>query len=77
MMRCSELEQEYAKCKHENQQMREVIANLADQNTSEVAGSMLAQQCASMQLELDRSREERSHLKTIILSQESNVREPG
>ena len=76
MMRCSELEQECAKFKQENQNMRELLANLADKNASDDAASMLAKQCADMQLELDRSREERSQLKTIVLSQESSIRDP-
>ena len=76
MMRCSELEQECAKFKQENQNMRELLANLADRNASDDAASMLAKQWADMQLELDRSREERSQLKTIVLSQESSIRDP-
>jgi len=75
MMRCSELEQECAKFKHENQEMRELIANTSDQYTSDTGASLLAQQCAQMQVELDRYREERSNLKTIVLSQESNLRD--
>jgi predicted negative regulator of RcsB-dependent stress response len=74
-MRCSELEQECAKFKQENQEMRELIASFSDQNSRETGASLLAQQCAQMQLDLDRYREERTNLKTIVLSQESNLRD--
>lgn len=74
MMRCSELEQECAKCKQENQEMRELIAS-SDTSDNERGASLLAQQCAQMQIELDRYREERTNLKTIVLSQESNMRD--
>ena len=74
-MRCSELEQECAKCKQENQEMRELIASSSDTFNNEKGASLLAQQCAQMQIELDRYREERSNLKTIVLSQESNIRD--
>ncbi|CAG2105109.1 unnamed protein product [Medioppia subpectinata] len=75
MMRCSELEQECAKCKQENQEMRELIAASADLDDNERGASLLAQQCAQMQIECDRYREERSNLKTIVLSQESNIKD--
>lgn len=71
MMRCSEQEQENAKLKHENQKMRELIASKIDQSDSDAA-SMLAQQCSTMQNELDRLRDERTQLKTIVLGQESS-----
>lgn len=78
MMRCSELEQECAKVKHESQQMREIMAGMSDKSNDNTA-AMLAQQCASLQLELDRAREEKTHLKTIVLGQESTMssREPS
>ncbi|RWS27899.1 unconventional myosin-Va-like protein [Leptotrombidium deliense] len=75
MMRCSEMEQECAKLKHENQEMRDAFANLADKNESDSAAALLAQQCALLQNELDRVREERSNLKTIVLGQESAIRD--
>jgi myosin-5 len=75
MMRCSELEQECAKCKQENQEMRELIAASADFEDNDRGASLLAQQCAQMQIELDRYREERTNLKTIVLSQESNIKD--
>lgn len=80
MMRCSELEQENAKLKHEVQEMREMMARLSSgdqKQASETASSVLAQQCASMQLELDRTREEKSHLKTIVLGQETSISKSG
>ncbi|RWS07279.1 unconventional myosin-Vc-like protein, partial [Dinothrombium tinctorium] len=75
MMRCSELEQECAKLKHENQEMRDVFANLADRNESDNAATLLAQQFSVLQNELDRMKEERSNLKTIVLGQESAMRD--
>lgn len=77
MMRCSELEQECAKSKQENQEMRELIASTSDKSDKggERGASLLAQQCAQMQIDLDRYREERSNLKTIVLSQESYMKD--
>ena len=69
MMRCSELEQERAKLKHENQEMRDALADKLQDGPSRGA-ALLAQQCAQLQAELDRAREERSQLKTIVLGQE-------
>lgn len=74
MMKCSELEQECAKVKHENQEMRELLAQLStgDKAATDTASNLLAAQFASMQMELDRTREEKSQLKTIVLGQESS-----
>lgn len=78
MMKCSELEQESAKLKHENQQMRELLAELSSsESKGEEAGSLLAQQFASIQQELDRTKEEKSHLKTIVLGQETSISKTG
>jgi myosin-5 len=80
MMRCSELEQENAKIKHEVQEMRQMLAELSSgdqKQASETASSVLVQQCASMQQELDRTREEKSHLKTIVLGQETSISKSG
>ena len=80
MMRCSELEQDNAKLKHEVREMREMLAKLSSgdqKQASETASSVLAQQCASMQQELDRTREEKSHLKTIVLGQETSISKSG
>ncbi|KAI1280411.1 Unconventional myosin-Va [Halotydeus destructor] len=73
MMRLSEMEQECAKLKHENQQMRELMANTTNSTDNDGAASLLAQQCAAMQQELDRAREEKTHLKTIVLGQEGSM----
>lgn len=73
MMRCSELEQECAKIKHENQQMREIMAGMSDTSETTSPATLLAQQCAALQLDLDRTREEKTHLKTIVLGQESTM----
>ena len=72
MMKCSELEHECAKLKQENQEMRNIFADVAGGGKSDTdsAASLLAQQCATMQSELDRTREEKTHLKTIVLGQE-------
>ncbi|XP_074593590.1 unconventional myosin-Va-like isoform X2 [Brevipalpus obovatus] len=76
MMRLSELEQENAKLKHENQEMRQTMADLS-KGKAEGAANILSQQCAALQSELDRVREERTNLKTIVLGQESTIREPS
>ncbi|XP_053208161.1 unconventional myosin-Va-like [Panonychus citri] len=76
MMRLSELEQENAKLKHENQEMREAFANFSSSSETSTAAALLSSQCATLQSELDRVREERTNLKTIVLGQESSIREP-
>ncbi|KAK4337050.1 hypothetical protein RND71_044126 [Anisodus tanguticus] len=75
MMRCSELEQEKAKLKHENEEMRSAFANSIDENGTNSAAKVLAQHYSSLQNELDKIREERKHLKTIVLGQDS-LKEP-
>jgi len=77
MMKCSELEQECAKIKHENQQMRELLADMSSSEDDKKASSLLAKQVASMQVELDRTKEEKSHLKTIVLGQETSISKSG
>lgn len=74
MMKCSELEQECAKVKQENQEMRELMSRLSagDKAASDKASNLLAEQFASIQMELDRTKEEKTQLKTIVLGQESS-----
>lgn len=75
MMRLSELEQENAKLKHEMLEMRETMANLSKSDKVDLAANLLSQQCAGLQAELDKVREERTNLKTIVLGQESTIKE--
>jgi len=75
MMRLSELEQENAKMKHQSQEMREAVASLTDRADTNSATNLLLQQFANQQTELDRVREERTNLKTLVLGQESYLKE--
>ena len=77
MMKCSEIEQESAKLKHENQQMRQLLAELSASESKDEASSLLVQQFASIQQELERTKEEKSHLKTIVLGQETSISKTG
>ena len=89
MMRCSELEQEKAKLKYENEELRMAFVNATTStnksstnnkqsvgdNLNAVATKVLAQNYANLESELERVNEERKHLKTIVLGQDS-LREP-
>lgn len=82
MMRCSELEQEKAKLKHEAEQLRLAFvkatsaeANGGGEDLQAAATKVLAQNYANLENELERVKEERKHLKTIVLGQDS-LREP-
>jgi len=74
MMRCSELEQEKAKLKHENEELRLALVN-NDGSTESQATKVLAQNYNMLERELDRVKEERKNLKTIVLGQDS-LKEP-
>lgn len=74
MMRCSEVEQEKAKLKHENEELRLALVN-NDGSKDSAAAKVLAQNYNILERELERVKEERKNLKTIVLGQDS-LKEP-